>query len=139
MNNASKQHHQFLLELVFVCCLIALDLVVKSLSPYSYANYFFAFSLPLPSRPIIVLAWFLIVVLIIWLYLTPRARFQRHAALTLIIAGGTANTIERAFRGYVTDIIQLSQSSFNLADIYVFIGIGLLLLSVFRSNPAELS
>lgn len=51
-------------------------------------------------------------------------------ALSLIIAGGLGNLIDRIIRGYVVDFIDItpiiSFPKFNIADIYIFIGCVLL-------------
>jgi signal peptidase II len=59
--------------------------------------------------------------------------------LTLIFAGALGNLIDRAFRGTVTDFIQVfigtyEFPSFNVADILINIGAGLLLLDLLRTR-----
>jgi len=137
VKNSSSSPRQLLLELVSICGLVAIDLIVKALTSRPYPNYYFAFSLPLPPRVSISIALVLIAIAAVWLYATPREHLFRRASLVLVIAGGTANILERAWRGYVTDIIQISQASLNLADTYILIGISVLLLSVFITVPTE--
>lgn len=59
--------------------------------------------------------------------------FLIRAALALIIAGGIGNLIDRLMFGYVTDMLSFSifPPVFNVADIAVVCGCGLLLIYVF--------
>ena len=55
------------------------------------------------------------------------------SAMTLLIAGGTGNVIDRFMRGIVVDFIELPFITFpifNVADIYVCTGAGLLILYI---------
>ncbi len=57
-------------------------------------------------------------------------------ALSLIIAGGVGNIIDRVFLKYVVDFLDLRVwPIFNLADIYVCCGCGLLIIYVFFIEP----
>jgi signal peptidase II len=55
----------------------------------------------------------------------------------IVIGGALGNVIDRVFRGYVIDFIHVSHwPVFNVADIAVAVGVGLLLLSTFvRAKP----
>jgi signal peptidase II len=63
------------------------------------------------------------------------------AALTLILAGALGNMIDRFWLGYVRDFIHFEVTGFNfevfnLADSFVVIGAGILILSsLFKSKP----
>ena len=53
----------------------------------------------------------------------PKALLQ--AAVTLILAGGVGNLIDRAFRGYVVDmfnVLFMDFAVFNVADICIVVG-----------------
>ena len=53
-------------------------------------------------------------------------------SLELIIAGGVGNLIDRAVRGYVTDMFDMHFFPvFNVADIAICVGCGLLILYMF--------
>lgn len=59
---------------------------------------------------------------------TSEYRFLR-LALVLVFAGAVGNMIDRFFRGYVVDFFEFAFVSFpvfNMADIFVVIGVGLL-------------
>ena len=57
-------------------------------------------------------------------------------ALELIIAGGVSNLIDRLFRGFVVDYIDINQLMsfpiFNLADLCISIGWIILVISIIR-------
>ncbi len=54
-----------------------------------------------------------------------------HAALSLIISGGVGNMIDRAVKGSVTDMFDFHfWPVFNIADIAVCVGCGLLVIYV---------
>lgn len=58
-------------------------------------------------------------------------------SLTLIVAGGIGNLIDRIFRGFVVDYVDvriINFAIFNLADCCVVIGTALLLLHVIRTE-----
>ncbi|MBQ3053958.1 MAG: signal peptidase II [Clostridia bacterium] len=55
-------------------------------------------------------------------------------SLALLISGGTGNMIDRIFRGYVVDFFDfrlINFAIFNLADIFVCVGVGLLCIYLF--------
>ena len=57
-------------------------------------------------------------------------------SLILIAAGGISNLIDRIFRGYVVDFIDVNFfnfPNFNVADISIIIGIGILLIVIIKS------
>lgn len=51
--------------------------------------------------------------------------------IILIISGGISNLIDRTFRGYVVDYIDINQiinyPIFNIADIFIVLGIALII------------
>ena len=73
-------------------------------------------------------------------HLTRRAIF----AAALVLAGGTANLIDRlVFGGYVTDFLVLSAGRvrtgvFNLADVAILCGTGLFLYEYYRESKRTL-
>lgn len=85
-------------------------------------------------------AWFIIVMrlaivaFVLWLWRqTDRSHHLAHAGYCLIIAGALGNIIDRFVYGYVVDYIQFhtetwSFAVFNLADSFISVGAGLILL-----------
>ena len=70
----------------------------------------------------------------IWTYLmSVRGRWMEKTALTFVLAGGASNLVDRLTKGYVIDYIcvqwkALKKVVFNLADVFILIGCGLLML-----------
>ena len=62
--------------------------------------------------------------------------------LSFILAGGISNFIDRIFRGFVVDYIDITQlfkfPVFNLADVYVVVGWTMLILITIRYTLKEL-
>lgn len=68
----------------------------------------------------------------VWAYRMPYSR--ERAALSVVVAGAVANVIDRAMNGAVTDYLDLhfwgwNPFVFNLADVWITIGVILLLVS----------
>ena len=68
---------------------------------------------------------------------------QRHpllpVALGLVIGGSVANLIDRVRLGHVTDFLDFAYwPAFNLADTFIVVGVGVLLLALFAADrPAR--
>lgn len=79
----------------------------------------------------------------VWTYLMGvRGRWTEKLALTLVLAGGLSNLTDRVLRGYVVDYFSvqwkaLKKVVFNLGDIYIFLGSGILLLGQFAASVKE--
>ena len=76
-----------------------------------------------------------VVLLAALLYGLRKLRFTKTstAAVGLIIAGAVGNEIDRLFRGFVVDMIEplfMNFAVFNVADVYICVGCGLLALSI---------
>ena len=69
----------------------------------------------------------------VWTYLmSVRGRWAEKFAITFVLAGGASNLIDRLTKGYVIDYIcvqwkALKKVVFNLADLFIMIGCGLLI------------
>lgn len=109
--------------------------VVPMLALYRTYNYGVAFSMLSGME-----GWFIVtlrlfvVAFVIWLWRqTPKARGLAHAGYAFIIAGAFGNLIDRALFGYVIDYVLFytetwSFAVFNLADSFISIGAGLVIL-----------
>lgn len=81
----------------------------------------------------------LIVITIVSIYLIKRRKKDHWClllSLSLIVAGGIGNLIDRAMNGYVIDFLDIRiWPIFNVADISVCVGCGLLVLYMFLIEP----
>lgn len=109
--------------------------VVPMLALYRTYNYGVAFSMLSGMEGwFIVTLRLLVVGFVIWLWRqTPKERGFAHAGYAFIIAGAFGNLIDRALFGYVIDYILFytqtwSFAVFNLADSFITIGAGLVIL-----------
>ena len=109
--------------------------VLPMLALYRTYNYGVAFSMLSGMDGWFIVGLRLVVVaFVIWLWRqTPKARGVAHAGYGLIIAGALGNLIDRFLFGYVIDYILFytetwSFAVFNLADSFITIGAGLVIL-----------
>jgi signal peptidase II len=93
-----------------------------------------AFSV-LQGKTIFLISIQMLVILIIFVYVIYKRsllHWTLKASLALIVGGGIGNLIDRICNGYVVDFIHFHfWPIFNIADISVCIGCGLLIMYVF--------
>ena len=95
-----------------------------------------AFGMFSGQRWFILLLTGIIAVGLIWFYMTmPKKKeyFPLRVSLVLVLSGAIGNIIDRLFRGYVVDFFEFTFFEwpvFNVADIYVVVGVILLALMV---------
>ena len=73
----------------------------------------------------------------VYLYRNIKGSIWLLLGLTLIISGGIGNFIDRLRQGFVVDMFHLDFMNFaifNVADIYLSIGVGLLLIYLLREE-----
>ena len=95
-----------------------------------------------PAAALVALASLaLLGVVVAWIVAARRgATPTEHAAYACVLAGALGNVVDRAVRGYVVDFIHVSHwPVFNVADVAVVVGIGLLLLAQAKKRrpPAQ--
>ena len=100
----------------------------------NYGVSFGLFSREMPHWFLIFIA-LLVVILILYLMIISNKNLEKNAYF-LIIVGAIGNIIDRALNSYVVDFISIHYGSFywpafNFADIYITIGIIMLLISFF--------
>ena len=101
-------------------------------------NYGAAFNIFSGSRIFLSLISILFSILLIYLILTKNTlnSFDLYS-YSFILAGSIGNGIDRIFRGFVVDFINLNIINFpvfNIADISINIGFILLLYNIFKIN-----
>jgi signal peptidase II len=76
-------------------------------------------------------------VVVAWIVATrKRASLVHHLGFALVLGGALGNVVDRAVRGYVVDFIHVARwPVFNVADIAVCAGIGVLCLARARRPP----
>ena len=90
----------------------------------------------------IIIVLVVLVLLTLAFYIFKNYKLLKNKAvrlfLTFVISGGVSNLLDRLIRGYVLDYIDLKffQPIFNLADIYITVGIVMLAFRIF-SNLKE--
>jgi len=78
------------------------------------------------------------VLALIVVLLRRKGALATRAALVLIAAGALGNYLDRLCRGYVVDFIHVPHwPVFNVADVYVTLGLGLLLWGSWRARSGE--
>ena len=88
------------------------------------------------QRWLILITTVAITVGLIWFYRTmPKKKeyFPVRVSLVLVLSGAIGNIIDRMFRGYVVDFFEFTFFEwpvFNVADIYVVVGVVLLALMI---------
>lgn len=83
-----------------------------------------------PVVLIAVSALALLGVVAMWIASRKRASRTQHVGFALVLAGALGNVVDRAIRGSVVDFIHLTHwPVFNVADIAVVVGVGLLGIS----------
>lgn len=101
-------------------------------------NYGAAFSI-LQNKTMLLIGVQIIVITGILIYLIKKRKTEHSLllmSLALIIAGGLGNLIDRAVKGYVVDFLDLRfWPIFNIADISVCVGCGLMVLYVLIIEP----
>lgn len=141
-----------LISLLAIAVLVALDQVTKYLAVVYLApvgtlpflpgvmelryvvNDGMAFSMLSGNRWFLLIATGLVMAVLLGylLWKKPESRLER-TALVLVLAGGLGNFIDRLLHGYVVDFFAttfIDFAVFNVADCFVCVGVGLLLLAL---------
>ena len=106
-------------------------------------NYGVSFGLFSGEIPywVLVIIGLLVVILILYLLIISYKNLEKNAYF-LIIAGAMGNIIDRVLNSYVVDFISLHYKTFywpafNFADIYITIGIIMLLITFFFKSDCR--
>lgn len=89
-----------------------------------------------------VVAFIAAALVVYFFWRTPRSDDRILGALALLLAGIVGNVVDRARLGFVVDFIDVQFGSwhyptFNVADMAICIGAGLLILDMFLSKKSE--
>jgi len=117
---------------ILIPILIIIDQTAKHFARETYPNYLGPFNLPAHQLILIVLAFALSLLLLIWLLSSPKQQLSLTIPLALIISGGFSNALDRLIYSYVKDIIALPYSiTINLADLFITVGVVAVLIHLF--------
>jgi signal peptidase II len=114
------------------------DVIPNTLGITLHLNYGAMANVPIP---ILVIACITVIILVILVHALWKAvrqdRIIRVTAFACIIGGAVSNLFDRLSYGYVIDwILLVNRSVVNLADIAIFIGVLLYLISIRTKIPA---
>lgn len=106
-----------------------------------YKNYHLIFNLEIMP---LLFYFFISLTLLIILALLAKNYLTRNTFLifsfSLILIGAISNLIDRLLYGYVIDFLSFfDYSIFNLADVYIFVGAGLILIRLTTNNKRRAS
>ena len=94
-----------------------------------HTNPGIAFGIPVPMMLLVFTNVLLLLIIGYFALRDLRQRPIAQTAISLILAGGIGNLIDRVFRGSVIDFIAIWKwPTFNLADIYIMVGVLLILV-----------
>ncbi|MCT4592022.1 MAG: signal peptidase II [Candidatus Gracilibacteria bacterium] len=97
-----------------------------------------AFSIPFPHLAKIILSIVIIGVFVYFVYLERPLSKLKTLAVSMILGGGLANFLERLAFGEVVDFIDFSfYPSFNLADTFIVLGVGIYLWNDIKTKSIE--
>ncbi|MCK5531412.1 MAG: signal peptidase II, partial [Halopseudomonas aestusnigri] len=87
------------------------------------------------------LALVISILLVYWLWRSPRVLSYR-LALSAILGGALGNVADRLRLGYVEDFLDFHYAqwhwpSFNLADVWIFLGVALFIWAEIRHQPGS--
>lgn len=95
-------------------------------------------------KPVVMTVVALLALVGVGLYATqlPLAHRWARAGLALILGGATGNLVDRARQGYVVDFVDPYWNgwhfwAFNVADAAISVGVGLLIVDLFRPEAVE--
>ncbi len=102
---------------------------------HNFGVSFGLFSETIPSLVLIIIGFF-IVFFVIYLFVNSNDTLESWG-LFLIICGAIGNIVDRAINGYVIDFIyfhinQFYWPAFNFADIYISIGIVMIIINMLK-------
>lgn len=93
-----------------------------------HENYGLSFNIPVPVLVPLFVALLALVAVSIYVYREgERLNVLMIVALALFVGGTIGNAYDRMAFGYVRDWIAIYRSIFNLADVFILVGLGVLL------------
>jgi len=121
--------------------LIALDQLAKLLAPQTKTNFLFtylcnkniAWNIPV-NAGVFYSVWIIIAAILIFIFFKTRS-YSQKILLTFIFSGAVSNFIDRIRLGCAVDYIDLKfWPVFNLADVYITIGIIIIVINFIKKS-----
>lgn len=115
-------------------------LIKEKIIPISYIkNTGGAFSIGFGQVSIFIVISIIIIIAVI---LIKKFLYKdSNIGFSLILAGGIGNLIDRTFRGYVIDYIDITKvinfPVFNFADILIVLGVAILIIKILKEKKNE--
>ncbi len=99
-----------------------------------FANSGVAFSIPIPQSFLILFTP--IILLLLFVYYTKKSRktLSCTCAILLITCGALSNFIDRMLLGITIDYFRIITSIFNIADVMIIVGAGLLIIEEYKNK-----
>lgn len=102
-----------------------------------HENYGLSFNIPVPVLVPLFVALLALVAVSIYVYReSERLNVLTIVALAFFVGGTLGNAYDRMAFGYVRDWIAIYRSIFNLADVFILVGLGVLIVKT-RQRPSE--
>lgn len=118
--------------------LVSIDQVAKNTYTVTLCNNNIAWNIPVPTG-IFYFIWILIIITIIYTLLKTKLFYQK-AFLVFVFSGAVSNLIDRIRFSCVVDYIDLKfWPVFNLGDVYITVGLILLIINFLRNSNSQIS
>jgi len=124
-------------KLIFLfAVLIFIDQITKHFSNNPICNRNIAWNIPI-ALAIFYLTWIIIVAVLIYFFFKIHS-YSQQVFIAVVLSGAFSNLIDRIRMGCVIDYIDLKfWPVFNLADVYITLGVILVLLNIIRNKNTK--
>ena len=126
------KHYVIFVIIILIDQLTKLLVVSKNLYTENFGGAF-----GIGKRYVILILSIMIIIGIIIYLIKNKSNIKNYMPYALILAGGISNLIDRIFRGYVIDFINVNIfnfPNFNIADICITCGICYLVIVLIKEN-----
>ena len=100
-----------------------------------------AFGIGVDHRVVLLVLTVFALICAVWLLLFSEIKFSSKVALAFVVGGGLGNLVDRMFRGFVVDYIDLRFlhfAVFNFADICVSLGSAVLIFLILKPQKSKI-
>jgi lipoprotein signal peptidase len=137
-SNFSQYMFWFALSIILILIDQLTKLMATQLGWPIFLNDQFAFSLPLPIALMYAIYFVVLTGMSTYVYKTwQRFNSMQRNAWAFVFAGGISNIGERILTGHVKDFIPIANGMLNIADLFILLGLVLLLASNRYNDNSE--